>query len=126
MAVVAAAAIGVSGVATAAPAGAAPTEPAGGGGDAGRGDLVTAVSPRLLVQADAVVLGHGPDAPARADSATEPGLYLRRARIGGDATAGAFRARVIAEVAARPELPAPTAAPIDADTIAGESGGGAP
>jgi hypothetical protein len=83
-----------------------------------------------------VVLGHGPDAPALADATSSPGIYLRRARAGVDAAAGAFRARLVAELAARPELPPPAAgatapptgadADTDADIIAGEWTGGAP
>lgn len=62
-----------------------------------------------------MVLHHGPDAPAIEDGTTRPGFYLRRARAGLDATDGAWRARLIAEVTARAEV-ADTAL----DPIAGE------
>lgn len=73
------------------------------------------VTPRLLVQTDAVVLHHGPDAPAIEDGSTRPGFYLRRARAGLDVRSGDWRARLIGEVTARTEV-----ADAALDPIAGE------
>lgn len=73
------------------------------------------ITPRLLVQADALVLHHGQDAPAIEDGTTRPGFYLRRARVGLDAADGDWRARAIAEVIARAEV-----ADAALDPIAGE------
>jgi len=74
-----------------------------------------AVTPRLLVQGDAVVLHHGPGAPPLEDGTTRPGFYLRRARAGLDAADGDWRARAIVEVTARAEV-----ADVALDPIAGE------
>jgi len=74
-----------------------------------------AVTPRLLVQGDAVVLHHGPGAPPLEDGTTRPGFYLRRARVGVDAADGDWHARIIAEVTARAEV-----ADAALDPIAGE------
>jgi hypothetical protein len=73
------------------------------------------VTPRLLLQTDAVVLHHGPDAPAIEDGTTRPGFYLRRARAGLDVRSGDWRARFIGEVTARAEV-----ADAALDSIAGE------
>ena len=88
------------------PAPAAPRSAAGG----------PTITPRLLVQGDAVVLHHGQDAPpAIEDGTTRPGFYLRRARVGLDAADGDWRARAIVEVTARAEV-----ADAALDPIAGE------
>jgi hypothetical protein len=78
------------------------------------GDEIVAPSPvdpaairysaRLLVQTDVVAVHHGPDAPAIEDGTTHPGIYLRRARIGADATAGAWRVRIMVEAAGQHEI----------------------
>ena len=74
-----------------------------------------AVTPRLLVQGDTVVLHHGPGAPELEDGTSRPGFYLRRARAGLDAADGDWRARAIVEVTARTEV-----ADAALDPIAGE------
>lgn len=79
------------------------------------------VQPRLLIQGDAVVLHHGPNAPALEDGTTRPGFYLRTARVGVDVSDGDWRARLIAEPTARSEV-------VDSalDPIAGELARGRP
>jgi hypothetical protein len=75
-----------------------------------------AVTPRLLLQSDTVLAHHGASLPAIEDGTTRPGFYLRRARIGLDASdGGPWRARLIVEATARSEV-ADTAL----DAIAGE------
>jgi hypothetical protein len=73
------------------------------------------ITPRVLLQTDAIVLHHGPDAPAIEDGTTRPGFYLRRARAGLDAAEGDWRVRLIAEATARTEV-----ADAALDPIAGE------
>jgi len=91
---------------------AATTPPAAAARPSDGGPFIT---PRLLVQGDAVVLHHGPSAPALEDGTTRPGFYLRRARAGLDAADGDWRARAIVEVTARTEV-----ADAALDPIAGE------
>ena len=90
-------------------------------------------TPRLLLQTDAIVARHGGDAPAIEDGTTHPGFYLRRARLGADAASDVWRARLIIEASAQPEvatsplpvLPgAPTANAGSLDPIAGSLEGG--
>jgi hypothetical protein len=90
-------------------------------------------TPRLLLQSDGVVARHGADAPDIEDGTTHPGLYLRRARLGADATSGVWRARLEIEAAGGPEVVAPAVTPsapplttVALDPIAGVLGGGAP
>ena len=105
----------VAGVAFLILAGAAPAALADIGAPAETAPAGPSITPRLLVQGDAVVLHHGQDAPAIEDGTTRPGFYLRRARVGLDAADGDWRARAIAEVIARAEV-----ADAALDPIAGE------
>ena len=79
------------------------------------------VTPRLLLQADTLVAHHGPSLPALEDGTVHPGFYLRRARVGLDATDGLWRARMIFEATARSEV-----ADAGLDPIAGEIDRGQP
>lgn len=89
-------------------------------------------TPLLLLQADGVVARHG-SAPLIEDGIARPGVYLRRARLGADALAGVWRARLVFEAAAGGTFGFGQAVlwsgplPSDAlDPIAGDLGGGAP
>ena len=84
-------------------------------------DWPVAVTPRLLLQSDALIAHHGPSLPAIEDGTIHPGFYLRRARVGLDAVDGYWRARMIFEATARSEV-----ADAALDPIAGELDRGQP
>jgi len=84
-------------------------------------DGPVAITPRLLLQSDALLAHHGPSLPAIEDGTIHPGFYLRRARIGLDAADGYWRARMIFEASARSEV-----ADAALDPIAGEIDRGQP
>lgn len=85
----------------------------------GEGSLL--ITPRLLLQADALLAHHGPNLPAIEDGTSHPGFYLRRARVGLDAVDGLWRARLIFEATARSEV-----ADAAVDPLAGELDRGQP
>lgn len=84
-------------------------------------DWPVVVTPRLLLQSDALVAHQGPTLPAIEDGTIHPGFYLRRARIGLDAVDGYWRARMIFEATSRSEV-----ADAALDPIAGEIDRGQP